>query len=55
MSEEEGFQQMMLEREREAIQALQRCVKAGADPEAIKTLARECGLDIKQVSITENS
>ena len=49
MSEEEGYQEMMLEREREAIEALRRCMKAGANPDDLKTLARECGLDIRNV------
>lgn len=43
--------QLMLERERAAIEALNRCAAAGADPEAIRTLARECGLDLKHITI----
>lgn len=47
--------QLMLEREREAIEALRRCAKAGADPEAIKTLARECGIDPKFITLGGDS
>lgn len=36
--------QLMLEREREAVEALERCAAAGANPEDLKTLARECGV-----------
>lgn len=43
--------ELMLEREREAIEALNRCVKAGAKVEDIKTLARECGIDIRFLTI----
>jgi hypothetical protein len=44
--------QLMLDREREAVEALNRCVAAGADPDAIRTLARECGIDIKYITLT---
>jgi hypothetical protein len=50
-NQEEWAHQLMLEREREAIEALQRCAKAGADPEAIKTLARECGINPKHITV----
>lgn len=36
--------QLMLERERMAMEALNRCAAAGADPKDVETLARECGL-----------
>lgn len=35
------------ERYRQACEALNRCAKAGADIEDLRTLARECGVDIK--------
>lgn len=46
-NEEEWAHQLMLERERYAIEALQRCVAAGADPEDLKTVARLAGLNWK--------
>lgn len=49
MEQDEAFHQMMLEREREAIEALRRCLEAGADKEAIKTLCRETGVKIEDV------
>lgn len=45
------MQQACEERERAAIEALNRCAAAGADEEAIKTLARECGIDPKFIQI----
>lgn len=45
--EQAGWEwQHELEKERiaEAVAALDRCLEAGAKPEDIKTLARECGL-----------
>lgn len=51
MSEEEAFAQAMLERERAAIEALNRCLAAGAKTEDVKTLARECGVDIRFLTI----
>lgn len=51
MSEEEGFQQDMLQREREAIEALNRCANGKGKPEDIETLARELGVDIRYVTI----
>lgn len=41
------MQQVCEERERASIEALNRCIAAGADSETIRTLARECGVDIK--------
>lgn len=35
----------------EAVQALQRCVKAGANEEDIKTLCRETGVNVKDVLV----
>lgn len=43
--------ELMQERYRMNVEALNRCAKAGADPEAIKTLARECGIDIKYLTL----
>lgn len=40
-------QQDYLDREREAVEALERCAAAGANPEDLKTLARECGVQWK--------
>lgn len=40
----EAYHQMMLDREREAAEALQKCADAGADMNTLKVLARECGL-----------
>lgn len=39
------------ERERAAIEALNRCAAAGARPEDIKTLARECGINLNYVTL----
>jgi hypothetical protein len=47
MSEQPGWEwQSELERERHemTVQALDRCAAAGAKPEDLKTLARECGI-----------
>lgn len=55
MSDEAWAHQLMLEREQAAIEALKRCIKAGADPDAIRTLARECGVDIKYLTIDADS
>ena len=38
-------------RYQENVEALKRCLKAGADEKAIKTLARECGVDIKHLTL----
>ena len=51
MSDDWAYQQLMLERERETIEALNRCAAAGANPEDLKTLARECGIDLKYLTI----
>lgn len=39
--------QLMQERYREAVEAINNCAKAGAHTEDLKTLARECGVNIK--------
>lgn len=39
--------QDVLNREREAVEALDRCLTAGANPEDLQTLARECGVKWK--------
>lgn len=44
-------QQYMLDRERETVEALNRCIAAGAKVDDIKTLARECGVDIRYLTI----
>lgn len=43
--------ELMQERYRLNVEALNRCAAAGAKPEDITTLARECGIDPKHVSI----
>lgn len=43
--------ELMQERYRLACEALNRCAKAGAMAEDLKTLARECGVDIRHLSI----
>ena len=53
MSDDWAYQQLMLEREREAIEALNRCLAAGAKEEDVKTLARECGVDVKFLNLGE--
>lgn len=40
-------QQLEQERYREACDAIDRCAKAGADMDALKTLCREAGINIK--------
>lgn len=42
--------ELMQQRYREACEALCRCKSAGAKDEDIKTLARECGIDPKDVT-----
>lgn len=46
MDDDDQWQQQedCLRREREAVEALERCAAAGANPEDLKTLARECGV-----------
>jgi hypothetical protein len=46
-------QQQECERERwmMTIEALNRCAAAGARPEDLNTLARECGIDPKHIKI----
>ena len=39
--------ELMQERYRMTCDALDRCAKTGADQEALRLLARECGVDIK--------
>ena len=43
------FQQQQAEEERyrECCDAIDRCAKAGADLDALKTLCRECGVNMK--------
>lgn len=48
MSDNDGQQQQAEdERYRETCEAIDRCAKAGADLEALKTLCRETGVDIR--------
>lgn len=54
MNHDEAHHQLMLEREREAIEALNRCLAAGAKEEDVKTLARECGIDIKYLCLSSS-
>lgn len=52
--EQAGWEmQQECERERWAltIEALNRCAAAGARPEDLKTLARECGIDPNHITI----
>ncbi len=51
MRHDEAYHQAMLEREHEAIEALNRCIAAGAKQEDIRTLARECGIDINHLTL----
>lgn len=46
--------QLMQERYRETCEAINRCVEAGADPKALKVIARECGVEIKHTKIGAN-
>lgn len=47
--EDDQWQQQedVLARERQAVEALQRCAEAGANPEDLKTLAIQCGVQWK--------
>jgi ribosomal protein S16 len=47
-------QQDQLERERYQLtaEALERCLKAGAHPEDVARLARECGIEVKHLKLT---
>ena len=44
------MQQVNEEREKAAVEALNRCLEAGADRLDIETLARECGVDIRFIT-----
>ena len=46
--------QLEAERHAIAVQALSRCLAAGAKEEDVRTLARECGIDPKYIEITEH-
>ena len=43
--------QIQQERYREACEAIDRCAAAGANAEDLKTLARECGIDLKHTTL----
>lgn len=43
------WQQACEERELATIEALNSCAKAGVDSDSIKTLARECGIDVRHI------
>lgn len=47
----EQHEYLMRERYQLAVEALNRCAAAGASKDDIKTLARECGLDLKHITI----
>lgn len=44
-----------LERYEQACQAINNCAKAGANTEDLKTLARECGIDIRHTTLGESN
>ena len=48
--QQEAFaHELMQERYRESVEALKRCMKAGAKEDDIKTLCRETGVNVKDV------
>lgn len=47
---EAAAHELMLHREREAVEALNRCLAAGAKVDDVKTLARECGVSIEYLN-----
>lgn len=53
MNDRADFERQMAEEERyrHACEALNRCAKAGADIEDLKTLAREAGINIKHTTL----
>jgi hypothetical protein len=51
MDEQLYAHELMQERYRLTVEALQRCQKAGADEEALKTLCRETGVNVKDVIV----
>ena len=56
MDEMEAYaHELMQERERTTIEALQRCIKAGARAEDIKTLCRETGVNVQDVMIGDTN
>ena len=50
---QEWAYQLELERYNLACEAINRCAQAGAKAEDLKTLARECGIDIKHTVLGE--
>jgi hypothetical protein len=52
-AEEAWAYELEQERYRLACEAINRCAAAGAKTEDLKTLARECGLDIKHTVLGE--
>jgi hypothetical protein len=56
MGDMEAFaHELMQERYAQSVEALQRCLKAGADEEAIKTLCRETGVNVKDVIVEKRN
>jgi len=54
MNHDEAYaHELMLERYRRACDALIRCAQAGADIEAIRILALECGVDMRHLKLGE--
>lgn len=43
--------QLMEERYRLAVEALNRCAEAGVNAEDVKTLALECGIDVRHLTL----
>ena len=48
---EAAAHELMLHREREAVEALNRCLAAGAKEDDVKTLARECGINVTYLNL----
>jgi hypothetical protein len=56
MDQQEAYaHELMQERYRLACEALGRCAKAGAKPEDLNTLARECGINPKDITETKTN
>lgn len=51
MGHEDWQAQLEAERYMAAVEALNRCAAAGAKKEDLETLARECGIDIKFITV----
>lgn len=55
MSQEFYAHELMQERYRISVEALKRCVEAGAKPDDIKTLCRETGVNVKDVIVEDRN